>query len=226
MVDARLVGLDLDVEPAAWAAIGVHFVDDVAVVGGLSLHRVSTVRTGLSGWAFADDRTGRVAEGIEMADIDGIPTRWMASPAVGRDDAPSLGVVATDHLVVMTSSLERTCTAISAATGAPLRRVREVGGDDHVRQGFHRSGGVVLEVVESRRVTAPTASLWGLVWTVGDLDAVCRRLGSDLVGAPREAVQRGRRIAAVRAAAGLGMALALMSPDSRTRAVGTVDGPS
>ena len=49
-----------------------------------------------------------------------------------------LGAIGLDHVVVTTDSLERTCAAIEAATGAPLKRVREVG---EIRQGFHRLGG-------------------------------------------------------------------------------------
>ena len=48
------------------------------------------------------------------------------------------GAIGLDHVVVTTDSLERTCGAIADATGAPLRRVREVG---EIRQGFHRLGG-------------------------------------------------------------------------------------
>jgi hypothetical protein len=73
-------------------------------------------------------------------------------------------------------------------------------------------GDAVLEVVGPRvpDVDGP-AMFWGLVAVVDDLDATCARLG-DLVEAPHAAIQPGRRIAAVRRAAGLGTALALMSP--------------
>ncbi len=47
------------------------------------------------------------------------------------------------------------------------------------------------------------------------LDEVCERMGTDLIGTPIDAVQPGRRIATVREEAGLGLPLALMTPDLR-----------
>ncbi len=114
----------------------------------------------------------------------------------------------------MTPSLDRTCGAITEVLGLPLKRIREVGGG--VRQGFHRAGSVILEVVERPDIDAgEPARLWGLVFDVAELDAVVDRLGPDVVGSPREAVQKGRRIATVRAEAGLGCALAFMTPNTR-----------
>ena len=87
-----------------------------------------------------------------------------------------LGAFELDHVVVNTGSLDRTCAAITAATGAPLKRVREAG---PIRQGFHRLGGLIVEVVE--RVGQPSddpASLWGLVFNVADLDARGRPAGA------------------------------------------------
>ena len=55
------------------------------------------------------------------------------------------------------------------------------------------------------------ARLWGLAFGVEDLDATARALG-DLLGSPRDAVQPGRRIATLRSDAGLGPAIAFMSP--------------
>ena len=59
-------------------------------------------------------------------------------------------------------------------------------------------------------------AFWALVAVVGDLDAAAERLGPRL-GAARDAVQPGRRIATVRRDAGIGPALALMSPTWRVR---------
>jgi hypothetical protein len=55
------------------------------------------------------------------------------------------------------------------------------------------------------------ARFWGLAFQVRDLDATCQHLG-DKVGEPRDAVQPGRRIATLRREAGLGPAVAFMSP--------------
>jgi hypothetical protein len=51
---------------------------------------------------------------------------------------------------------------------------------------------------------------------VPDLEALAERLGDDL-GASRDAVQPGRRIATVRESAELGVPVAFMSPASNTR---------
>lgn len=121
------------------------------------------------------------------------------------------GAFELDHVVVTTDSLERTSDAIERHLGLERRRIRET---PTVRQAFHRfpdQGGVrgcIVEVVENPR--AERSTLWGLVVNVRDLDDFVTAAG-DLVGDPRPAVQPGRRIATVRASAGLGTAVAVMS---------------
>jgi len=147
------------------------------------------------------------------ATVDGLTTERVdpRSPAYA---AHELGASAVDHVVVTTDDLERTSAAIAAATGCELRRIREVG---RMRQGFHRigRGGLIVELVERPDVPAGPATFWGLVLIVDDLDAACDRIGSDRVGTPKGAVQPGRRIATVRDSVGLGLPLALMTPDVR-----------
>lgn len=194
--------VELVVESPAepWSELGLHVVDDVAVVGSIAVRFVPGNR-GLVAWGVAD-----CPQPVES--IDGLPTHHV-EPVVPGAAGAGLGVVSWDHVVVMTSSLERTCAAIEAATGAPLKRIREAG---PIRQGFHRLGELIVEVVETDRHTGPQAAFWGFVWNVDDLDAVCTRLGPDLITPPKHAVQPGRRIASVRASAGLGLPLALMTP--------------
>ena len=120
------------------------------------------------------------------------------------------GAIGLDHVVVTTDDLERTCAAIEAATGAPLRRVREVG---EIRQGFHRlgGGGLIVEVVERAGLPAGPAWFWGLVINVEDLDAAAAhraRTASATSGrraARPEDRHRPRRL-------GLGVPVALMTP--------------
>jgi len=126
-----------------------------------------------------------------------------------------------DHVVLVTDSLERTSSAVTEQLGLPQRRLREVGeGATQVRQAFHRfapaadgTAGCIVEIVESPRTQGPTA-LFGLVVIVDDIEAVCAELGPDLIGRPKPAVQPGRLIATVRSSAGLGLPVALMSPDA------------
>ena len=194
------------VEP--WQAIGLHVVDGRTTVGGIELRfrqPVGDEAVSIDRWVLADCPQ-------LVTDIDGLATVHADPDESGSSIEGTLhplGAVRFDHLVVMTSSLERTCGAIEAATGEPLKRIREAG---PIRQGFHRLGGLIVEVVESERVTAPTASFWGFVLIVDDLEAVYARLGDDLVSAPKAAVQPGRMIASFRAAAGLGLPIALMTP--------------
>ena len=113
--------------------------------------------------------------------------------------------------MVFTSDLERTSREVSRVTGEPLKRVRDAGGG--VRQGFHRLGTVIVEIVEQPQ--ALRTALWGFVLTVGNLDDVAAHMGPDVLSPPRDAVQPGRRIAAFRSGVGLGTAVALITPESR-----------
>ena len=166
---------------------------------------------GLRGWTFSDDHDAGSST-AEAVTIDGIPTVRGASIERLAPDPHRLGVLGVDHVVVMTGSLDRTSSAIADATGEPLRRIRDAG--NGVRQGFHKVGSIIIEVVERPDLAAQSAaSLWGLVFTVSDLDEVVSWLGPDVISSPRDAVQQGRRIATLRNDAGLGVPLALMSPD-------------
>ena len=110
-----------------------------------------------------------------------------------------------------TPDFDRTRAALAAA-GFEERRVREAGPDK--RQAFYVVGDALLELVGPATPDGDgPAAFWGLVLVVEDLDATVERLGP-LAGAPRDAVQPGRRIATLRREAGLGTAVALMSPRS------------
>jgi hypothetical protein len=189
------------VEP--WQHIGLTVVDGTIPLFGTGIRIDPAYEPGLVGWALSG-----VAEAVTS--IDGVPTEVVAPPApVFADHA--LGAIGLDHVVVATDSLERTCGAIADATGAPLKRVREVG---EIRQGFHRigGGGLIVEVVERAGLPSGPATLWGLVLNVEDLDAAVGLIGAASIGAAKPAVQPGRSIATVREDAGLGLPVALMTP--------------
>jgi len=198
MSGVRLAAVALPGEPAPWTQLG------------FSLDEGGTVRLANGSLAFGADAAGLVvACDVDLPDhVDGVPIR-MGGLAPGVDH-PN-GAFELDHVVVMTDSLDRTSGAIATRLGLEQRRVRET---PTVRQAFHRfadQGGVrgcIIEVVENPRVEQP--GVWGLVVNVVDLDEFVSRAG-DLVGTPKPAVQPGRRIASVRAAAGLGTAVAVMS---------------
>jgi hypothetical protein len=197
-----VVELQLAGSSEPWEAIGLRVVDARAWVGNIALRFVAPEGDApqLVGWTLAGSPT-------TPASIDGIATTYDDELEVEAWEH-SLGAVAFDHVVVSTNSLDRTCGAISDATGEPLKRVRDLGA---IRQGFHRLGPMIVEVVESDRTTADIASLWGFVFNVADLHDTADRLGPDLLSPPKAAVQPGRYIASFRPAARLGLPIALMS---------------
>jgi hypothetical protein len=201
----RLVELDVADAPAAWRALGFDVdgagrcrvgATDLVLAGGTG---------GLRGWAL---------EGaIPAADgIDGVPTAVAdAEPDRGAPQHAN-GVVAIDHVVLMTPDTVRTFEALEAA-GLELRAVRDAGTPERpLRQGFLLTAEAIVEVVGPPEAAGDEpARLWGVTFVVEDLDATCAALG-DRVGAARAAVQPGRRIASVRRSAGLAVPVAFMTP--------------
>ena len=189
--------------PDRWEALGLAVgADGVAQVGAIRLRLGVPGEPGIAGWR---------VRGLADGDLDGLATTGSDAPP--RAPAPAadhpLGALAVDQVVVATPDVGRTIAALEAA-GLDLRRVREAG--PNARQGFFVVGDAVLEVVgPAERDGDGPASFWGLVLVVEDLDAAAERLGP-LLGTPRDAVQPGRRIATVRREAGLGTAVALITP--------------
>jgi hypothetical protein len=184
-----------------WERLGLVVVDGTIPLFGTGICFDPAARPGIVGW----ELSGLIAP---VTDIDGLPTIAVSPAAPILVEHPS-GAIGLDHVVVTTDSLERTCGAIADATGAPLKRVREVG---EIRQGFHRIGGLIVEAVERAGLPESPAEFWGLVINVERLDDTVDRLGPDVISAARPAVQSGRSIATVLESAGLGVPVALMSP--------------
>lgn len=156
---------------------------------------------GIAGWALRD---------VAGGPIDGL--RTAASGAPRREPAPPQpnGVIGVDHVVVATPDFARTTAALGDA-GFALRRTRAAG--ETAQQGFYVIGDALLEVVGPIEPDGDgPAVFWGVTLVSADLDATCAALGADVIGAPREAVQPGRRIATVRRSAGLGTEVAVMTP--------------
>jgi catechol 2,3-dioxygenase-like lactoylglutathione lyase family enzyme len=196
--------------PNAWRRVGFHVEDDLCVVGAvrLRLHGPGPAR-GILGWS---------VRGVETLDLDGLPTTASTDPPppASAELHPN-GTIAVDHVVAFTPDLDRT-TATLRAAGLDLRRVRDEptpGGAP--RQAFFRMGEVILEVVQAPEGTriaedpGGPARLWGISFVVEDLERTASALG-DLSGEPRPAVQPGRRIATISKEAGLGPAVAFMTP--------------
>jgi hypothetical protein len=188
-----------------WRDLGL-IVDDDGVIPlfGTGIRLVGGDRRGLLGWALSG---ASAADGAAI-DVDGLPTE-LVDPLPPRFAEHPLGAIGLDHVVIVTDDLDRTTDAITAVTAVPRKRVREVG---EIRQGFARLGSLIVEVVERAGLPAGPATFWGLVLNVEDLDVAVERLGDEVIGAARPAVQAGRSIATVRAEAGLGLPVALMTP--------------
>jgi hypothetical protein len=210
-VSPRVEWLTVSGDPALWRSLGFVVTDDgLLPLHGTSLRINSHVDAsagppGLTAWSVS----GLDVDPGATLDLDGLPTDSVAPMSPVYADHP-IGATGLDHVVVMTSDLERTSTAIAEATGCELKRIREVGS---MRQGFHRigSGGLIVELVERPEVPDGPAAFWGLVVIVADLDAACELLGPERISEPKDAVQPGRRIATVRSDAGLGLPVALMT---------------
>ncbi len=179
------------------ASLDFRFVDEAP----------SSPESAVTGWCLVGSSSGPDS-------VDGIATTWTESSPLPSPPPHRIHVVAIDHIVIMTGSLDRTSDAIERVLRAPRKRVRDAGGG--VRQGFHRAGDIILEVVERPDIAVDTpASVWGVVFVVDDLDATVAWLGPDVVSTPRDAVQSGRRIASIRREVGLGLPVALMTPHVR-----------
>ena len=204
---AELAALLVGDPPEVWSDLGFVVEDGAAHVSGIRLV-LGGERKGVRDWSLRD-----VAPDVDPADgIDGAPFGLPAAPARPTPDHPN-GVVALDHLVVLTPDLGRTIAALEAA-GIDLRRVRDTGTDEAPRQqAFFKLGEVVLEVVGPKQPSGEgPLRFFGLAWTVRDLDDTAAFLGDRLKPA-KAAVQPGRRIATLASTAGSTVPHAFMSPE-------------
>ena len=194
--------------PEVWREAGFHVEGDGCEVGTVRVRLAGRgERRGIVGWSVRDPVS---------LELDGLPTTASERPPAAGARHPN-GALSVDHLVVMSPALDRTAEALRAA-GLDFRRLREgatPGGSS--RQAFFRMGEVILEVVEApegssvRSDPDGPARLWGLAFGVESLEVTAAALGP-LLGEPRPAVQPGRSIATLRREAGLGPAIAFMTP--------------
>jgi Glyoxalase/Bleomycin resistance protein/Dioxygenase superfamily len=203
-----LGGVAIGDEPDAWRNAGFA----IDATGGA---QVGTVRLDIAGRAAGPGLVGWTLAGPDDVDggaattVDGLPTTLAAWPDddLGPGDHPN-GVRQLDHLVVVSPDLDRT-TAALGALGIEPRRDREAGGGR--RQRFFRLGEALLELIGPADPAGDgPARLWGLAFTVADLDATVRTLAGR-IGAPKDAVQPGRRIATLHAGDAVSVPVAFMS---------------
>ncbi len=206
MSSARIGELVIGGSRANWAQVGINFSHEgVFAIGEVLLRIDEALPPGMHSWALSNiDST--------VVSIDGISTTGnVANDRIEHNDAQGfvLTPLGIDHVVVNTPDLERTSLALHEATGAELKRIRDAG--NGVRQGFHRLGDVIIEIVSAPSMPPGNASLWGFVLNVADVHEVAAYLGPDVLSPPKPAVQKNRLIATFRGAVGLGVPVALMS---------------
>jgi hypothetical protein len=203
--------LTLADEPERWRELGFTVSDGSCRLGSVRLRLAGgQAGRGITGWSLRD---------LAGTELDGLPTSRSERPADLTEPAAAHpnGVLAIDHVVAVSPSLDRSVGALQAA-GLDLRRRREEPTPAGApRQAFFRLGEVILEVVQEpdeviERAGGPDrpAFFWGLALRVADLDRAVQDLGES-VGSIRAAVQPGRRIATLRRSAGLAVPVALMS---------------
>lgn len=228
-VGAMIDELTVADEASAWAEIGFAVEGDTCVVGTVRIRLAGRDSgKGLVGWSLrgladAGGEGGRAGE----IDLDGLPTSISLPEPPGASAPPPDGVTgptvhpngitALDHVVAISSDLDRTVAALEGA-GLDLRRVREEPTPAGApRQAFFRLGAEILEVVQAppeaieRTGGDRPAFFWGLAFVAPDLETTVAQLGEH-ASEVRDAVQPGRRIATLRRSAGLSLPVALMTP--------------
>jgi hypothetical protein len=194
----------------AWEAAGFSVDDDgTCRIGGVRVRLVG--RDGgkrILGWSLRGAPPARLADGT----LDGLPTTESDAPPPAPARHPN-GATQIDHVVLLSPDLART-TAALAMIGVEPRGERDT--DTYgapMRQVFFRLGEVILELVGQPETAGEgKPGFFGLAITVDDLNAAAALLG-DHLGAVKDAVQEGRRIATLRHRdVGMSVATAFMSP--------------
>jgi hypothetical protein len=211
-VAATLDELVVADSPQAWEACGFHVEGGVCVLGDVRIRLApKDGGGGLVRWSL---------RGVDSVELDGLPTVVSDRPL--PDEAPPHpnGIASLDHVVAISSDLDRTVAALEAA-GLDLRRIREEPTPAGApRQAFFRLGSTILEAVQEppeateRHGGDRPAFFWGLALATPDLERTVELLG-DRVGEIRAAVQPGRQIATLRRSAGLSVPVALITPPAK-----------
>jgi len=187
---ATLAILDLRVPTTAWNAVGFPLgmwrLGDTCVSIGDSHGQASVTAavTGLRGNA-------------EIRHLQ--PTSDVPSCAALHED---MGLEAIDHLMVRTKDAASTLQSLAGALGVEIS----------VDSNGERSvwvGSVRIDMVPTPDLSR-SAEVWGVAFRVANLDMLARRLGSEVLGAPKPARQAGERVSVFRSSAGLGIPTALI----------------
>lgn len=203
--------------PAAWEACGFEVEGDCCVVGETRIRLApEDGARGIVSWSLREPAS---------VELDGLATSRSDRPPPDERTVHPNGVTALDHVVAISSDLDRTVAALRAA-GLDLRRIREEPTPAGApRQAFFRLGEPILEVVQApveaieRTGGDRPAFFWGLAFVAPEIEATVASLGNR-VSEIRDAVQPGRRIATLRRSAGLSLPVALITPKVEARPPG------
>jgi hypothetical protein len=182
-------------DPAdAWTRAGFSVDSDaVCRIGGIRIRLTGRGRgTGIVGWSLR----GLPSDG-SLHDLDGIPTTRSDAVAAMPAGHPN-GVLAIDHVVLLSPDLRRTVESLTTVGVEPRRERQGQLSGRSIRQIFFRAGEVIIEVVGSPETTGEGPStLWGITYVVADIDATAAYFG-DRTAPVKDAVQPGRRITTLR----------------------------
>ncbi len=137
-IDELLLGDD----DGRWSELSFTVANRCCELGGVRLRFLGhSAGTGVLGWTLRD-------LAVTDTELDGLPTTVSEQPPRPLAPAHPNGVVAIDHLVAFSPSLDRTVDALRRA-GLELRRIREQPTPAGApRQAFFRLGAEILEVVQ------------------------------------------------------------------------------
>jgi hypothetical protein len=198
-INARTDNVTVDefevADPAdAWVQAGFSVDSDaICRVGGVRIRLAGRDHgTGIVGWSLR----GLPADG-SLHDVDGIPTTRSDAVAV-MPAGHANGVLAIDHVVLLSPDLRRTVDSLTAIGVEPRReRDAQLGGRS-MRQIFFRAGEVIIEVVGSPETASEGPStFWGITYVVAEIDVTAAYFG-DRTAPVKDAVQPGRRITTLR----------------------------
>lgn len=191
-----LVSVAVADDPQRWTDAGFAVDGSSSQVGEVRID-LGGAGTGITSWALRN---------VDDGALDGLDTRRSEEP-LGTGSMHPNGAVSLDHLVITSHDPMRTRAALEGR-GFEMRRTVDMGDR---RYTFFRVGETILELVGPAVADGDgPARLFGLAFTVDDLDATAAFLGP-LLGAVKDAVQPGRRIATLRREAGLSVPVAFMS---------------
>lgn len=203
----QLTTIQLGDTPDAWRAAGFAVRGGVVALGATAV-RLTGTGAAFEGWAL--DGIRAPVDGLASVDRVGVHPEPTSSDA-GHPN----GIERIDHVVVRSGDVDRTVAAFESA-GLEVRGGRSTTSyGSPMRQVFLWAGDVIVELIGPDReepTTDEPTSVFGLALVARDLDATAAFLG-ELLSTPKDAVQRGRRIAGLRGAkVGVHLPIAVMSP--------------